>query len=57
MTTGPSSSVPQGRNIAVLALAQALFMSMQSMGIASTPLAAYTLLDAEHKWMATVPIF
>jgi MFS family permease len=57
MTTVSSSPVPQGRNIAVLALAQALFMSMQSMGIASTPLAAYTLLDAEHKWMATVPIF
>jgi len=57
MTTAPSSSVPQTRNIAVLALSQALFMSMQSMGIAATPLAAYTLLDAEHKWMATVPIF
>lgn len=57
MTTAPSSPVPQTRNIAVLALAQALFMSMQSMGIAATPLAAYTLLDSEHKWMATVPIF
>lgn len=57
MTTVPSSTVPQTRNIAVLALSQALFMSMQSMGIAATPLAAYTLLDAEHKWMATVPIF
>lgn len=48
---------PQRRNVAVLALSQALFMSVQSMGIASTPLAAYILLDAEHKWMATVPIF
>jgi len=57
MATEAYSSVPQARNIAVLALSQALFMSMQSMGIAATPLAAYTLLDAEHKWMATVPIF
>lgn len=57
MANTASSSAPQTRNIAVLALAQALFMSMQSMGIAATPLAAYTLLDAEHKWMATVPIF
>jgi MFS family permease len=48
---------PQRRNVTVLALAQALFMSVQGMGIASTPLAAYMLLDAEHKWLATVPIF
>ena len=41
----------------VLALAQALFMSVQGMGIATTPLAAYMLLDADHKWLATVPIF
>ena len=48
---------PEGRNIALLALSQALFMSVQSMGIATTPLAAYTLLDADHKWLATVPVF
>jgi MFS family permease len=48
---------PQRRNIAVLALAQALFMSVQAMGIAVTPLAAYTLLGADEKWLATVPIF
>ncbi len=48
---------PQARNITVLALSQALFMSIQSMGISSTPLAAYSLLDQNHKWMATVPIF
>lgn len=57
MAADASSELPQVRNITVLALSQALFMSMQSMGIASTPLAAYTLLDAEHKWMATFPIF
>jgi len=45
------------RNVALLALAQALFMSVQAMGAATTPLAAYALLDAEGKWMATVPVF
>lgn len=52
-----AAKTPQMRNIALLALSQALFMSVQSMSTATTPLAAYTLLDAEHKWMATVPVF
>lgn len=50
-------AVPQRRNVTVLALAQALFMSVQGMGIATTPLAAYMLLGADEKWLATVPIF
>jgi MFS family permease len=48
---------PQRRNVALLALAQALFMSVQGMGIAATPLAAYALLGADDKWLATVPVF
>lgn len=48
---------PQRRNVALLALAQALFMSVQGMGIAATPLAAYMLLGADEKWLATVPVF
>lgn len=48
---------PQRRNVGVLALAQALFMSVQAMGIAVTPLAAYALLGPDQKWLATVPIF
>jgi MFS family permease len=52
-----TSSTMQRRNVAVLALAQALFMSVQAMGIAATPLAAYMLLGADEKWLATVPIF
>jgi MFS family permease len=44
------------RNVAVLAVAQGLFMSVQGMGIAATPLAAYMLLDADQKWLATAPI-
>ena len=43
--------------MAVLALAQALFISMQGMGIAATPLAGYVLLGADEKWLATVPMF
>jgi MFS family permease len=48
---------PQRRNVAVLAVAQALFMSVQAMGIAATPLAAYMLLGPDEKWLATTPIF
>jgi MFS family permease len=50
-------SDPQRRNVALLALAQALFMSVQGMGIAATPLAAYALLGEGEKWLATVPVF
>jgi MFS family permease len=48
---------PQRRNIAVLALAQALFMSVQAMGIAASPLAGHMLLAPGDRWMATAPIF
>jgi MFS family permease len=50
-------AVPQRRNVTVLALAQGLFISIQGMASAATPLAGYALLGAEEKWMATVPIF
>ena len=48
---------PQRRNVAILAMAQALFMSVQGMGIAATPLAAYMLLGEDQKWLATAPVF
>jgi MFS family permease len=57
MSSPAASAVPQRRNVAVLALAQALFMSIQGMGIAATPLAAYALLGADEKWLATAPLF
>ena len=57
MSPGAASAVPRRRNVAVLALSQALFMSVQGMGSATTPLAAYMLLGSEEKWLATVPIF
>jgi MFS family permease len=47
----------QRRNVALLALAQALFMSVQAMGISATPLAGYMLLAEAEKWLATTPIF
>lgn len=44
------------RNVTLLAVAQAFFMSTQAMGIATTPLAAHSLLGAD-KSLATLPIF
>ena len=57
MSVAATFADPQRRNVAVLALAQALFMSVQAMGIAATPLAAYMLLGPDDKWLATAPIF
>lgn len=50
------SAVNFKRNVAILALAQGLFMTTQSMGIATTPLAGHSLLGAD-KSLATLPIF
>jgi MFS family permease len=44
------------RNVALLAVAQALFMTTQAMGIATTPLAGHALLGPD-KSLATLPIF
>jgi MFS family permease len=44
------------RNVTILAVAQGLFMTTQSMGIATTPLAGYALLGTD-KSFATLPIF
>ena len=43
------------RNVAILAAAQVMFQSTQGMSIATTPLAAYAMLD--NKTLATVPVF
>ncbi|MEO1718958.1 MAG: MFS transporter [Pseudomonadota bacterium] len=43
------------RNVAFLALAQAFFMCVQTMGIATTPLAAHAMLGVD-KTLATLPI-
>jgi len=57
MSLAPQPAHSQRRNIAVLSLAQALFMSVQGMGIAASPLAAYMLLEPDSRWLATAPIF
>ena len=44
-TTGPTTQVY--RNVGVLAISQGLFMSVQGMGIAASPLAGYALLGAD----------
>jgi MFS family permease len=56
MTATTASAEAYRRNVAVLAVAQALFMCTQSMGIATTPLAAHSLLGVD-KSLATLPIF
>ncbi|MEO0799365.1 MAG: hypothetical protein AAFY53_09210, partial [Pseudomonadota bacterium] len=48
-------SDPIRRNVLLLAFAQALFMCVQTMGIATTPLAAHSILGAD-KSLATLPI-
>jgi MFS family permease len=53
----PAPSDPTSANVALLALAQALFMSVQAMGAATTPIAAHALLDADARWLATFPVF
>ena len=52
----PATVTPYRRNVVFLAIAQGLFMCTQSMGIATTPLAAHSLLGAD-KSLATLPIF
>ncbi len=47
---------PSRRNVFLLAICQGIFMSLQSMAAATTPLAAYMLLGVD-KTMATFPIF
>ncbi len=44
------------RNVSLLALAQGLFMSIQGMGIATSPLAAHALLG-DDKSLSTLPVF
>jgi MFS family permease len=72
-TTAADAGTPLRRNISILAVAQALFQSVQGMAIATTPLAALAILgqdtglvsQPQFRWLglakdsqlATVPIF
>src|SRR5262245_16777791 len=57
MSAASPSVHGQRRNVVLLALAQALFVSVQAMGISATPLVGYLLLSETEKWLATIPIF
>ncbi len=52
----PSHVLPMRRNVAILASTQALFQCTQVMSIATTPLAALSMLGSDTPY-ATVPIF
>jgi MFS family permease len=56
MTTATTSKPAAPLTIPLLALCQALFMSVQAMGIATTPLAAHAMLGVD-KSLATLPVF
>ena len=56
MTATAAPTPNYRRNVALLAIAQALFMCTQAMGIATTPLAGHSLLGVD-KSLATLPIF
>ena len=56
MTASTEPATSYRSNVVLLAVAQALFMITQSMGIATTPLAGHALLGAD-KSLATLPIF
>ena len=56
MTAPSETSPPYRRNVTILAIAQALFMTTQAMGISTTPLAGHSLLGVD-KSLATLPIF
>jgi len=55
MNAVPDAASSMRANVALLALCQALMMSLQSMGIATTPLAGYALLGTD-KSLATLPL-
>jgi MFS family permease len=55
MSASPSDTSSYRRNVPLLALAQGLFMTVQSMGTVTLPLAALAML--EQKWLATMPLF
>lgn len=59
-TTGAGTSAAVGayrRNVPLLALAQGLFMTVQSMGTVTLPLAALAMLEPKWQWLATMPLF
>ncbi|MCB1547100.1 MAG: MFS transporter [Hyphomicrobiaceae bacterium] len=56
MSIAATDDSRQRRNVFLLAMCQALFMSIQAMSTATTPLAGYALLGTD-KSLATLPLF
>lgn len=57
MTASAEDASHYRRNVPLLALAQGMFMTVQSMGTVTLPLAALAMLDDQWKWLATMPLF
>lgn len=57
-TTVPSAddTSTYRRNVPVLAVAQSMFMTVQSMGTVTLPLAALAMLEPKWHWLATMPL-
>ena len=57
MTASPDGTSSYRRNVPLLALAQGMFQTVQSMGTVTLPIAALAMLDDKWKWLATMPLF
>ena len=57
MPTSLEDTASYRRNVPVLALAQGMFMTVQSMGTVTLPLAALVMLEPGWQWLATMPLF
>ena len=57
MTASPDGTSSYRRNVPLLAVAQGMFQTVQSMGTVTLPIAALAMLDDKWKWLATMPLF
>lgn len=53
----PDDRSGYARNVPLLTVAQGLFMTVQSMGTVTLPLAALAMLAPKWQWLATMPLF
>ncbi len=56
-TSSPDDTSTYRRNVPLLAVAQGMFMTVQSMGTVALPLAALAMLEPKWQWLATMPLF
>ncbi len=56
MTASPDDTSSYRRNVPLLGLAQGMFMTVQSMGTVTLPLAALAMLEPKWHWLATMPL-